>query len=213
MTTATINKIGIAAALARLTGFDHKIALDGSGSMNEPVKSGSPKTRWDDMQETVIGFATDIAKIDEDGIGVIFFQGASITTEDNCKADKVKQVLASHTPRLGTPTAEALTAALALGAPATKKQIITMFTDGVPNDEQAVIDVIIKQAAKQETQDDVKIVFIQVGDDKHASNYLKGLDDGLTKAGAKWDIVATYTMDEVAQFDSTAELLAHALDN
>lgn len=213
MTTATITKIGREAALAKLLGFDFKIAIDASGSMNDPVKAGSPQTRWEYVQETAIGFATDIAKIDDDGIGTIVFWGNKVVTEDNCSADAVRKIFATHEPRLGTPTAEALTAALALGAPATKKQIIAVFTDGLPSDEKAVIDVIVKQAAKQETEDEVKFVFIQIGDDKHASAYLKNLDDGLTAAGAKYDIVATYTIDEVGQFDSTAELLAHALDN
>ena len=43
--------------------------------------------------------------------------------------------------------------------------------------------------------DDLSISFIQVGDDKAASDYLKELDDDL--AGAKFDAVDTLTSEQL----------------
>lgn len=212
MNTETKAMTPLATALARLVGFDFIVAIDASGSMGDPVTAGSTKTRWDHVQETAVSFSRDLALIDDDGIGVVMFSGNTITPQNNCNADAITKIFATRSPRNGTPLAEALTACLTLGATSDKKKMIVVFTDGVPDNGPAAAKVIVDQSKKQETDDELTFVFIQVGDDAKASAYLKSLDDELTAAGAKFDIVSCYTMDEVAAFDSTAELLSAAID-
>jgi hypothetical protein len=44
----------------------------------------------------------------------------------------------------------------------------------------------------------VGISFLQVGGDAGATRFLKALDDELTRAGARYDIVDTMTLDEMS---------------
>lgn len=42
------------AIITRLSEFDFVIAIDTSGSMAEPVKAGSSRTRWEAVQESAM---------------------------------------------------------------------------------------------------------------------------------------------------------------
>jgi hypothetical protein len=86
-----------------------------------------------------------------------------------------------------------------------------VFTDGVPDDKKAVEDVIRRQANSQENDEDLTFLFVQVGRDKSATQYLKKLDDDLT--GAKFDIVDAKTIEEVDKFSSIPELILHAISD
>jgi hypothetical protein len=44
---------------------------------------------------------------------------------------------------------------------------------------------------------ELSITFVQIGDDTHARDYLKRLDDDLEAEGAKYDIVDVITMDDM----------------
>lgn len=199
----------IAQAIARLSEYDFVVVIDKSGSMAEPVKAGSPRTRYEAVQESAMTFARDVGKLDSDGIDVVLFSGAGIVSHTGVTADTVKAIFAENQPRGGTPLAEALTEALKLAGKSDKKDFIVVFTDGEPDDKAAAAKVIIEAANRQETDDALTILFIQVGDDAGASNYLRSLDDGLT--GAKFDIVDAKTVAEADAFASTAELILAAI--
>lgn len=196
--------------IAALSEYDFIIAIDASGSMSENDMPGK-RTRWDYMQETALSFVRDMEKIDSDGLGVVLFGGSQIDSFDGVTSDKVKEIFATRSPRGSTPLAEALQAALKLAGKSDKKDFIIVFTDGVPDDQQAAANVIIKQANSQETDDACTILFVQVGRDVQAGAYLKKLDDNLT--GAKFDIVDAKTIDEAEKFATTADLVLHAISD
>ena len=198
------------ALASKLSEFDFIVVVDASGSMGETDMPGN-KSRWDYMQETVTAFARDIGAIDSDGIGLVTFGGANITQKDGVTADAVKEVFLSRRPAGGTPLAEALTVALNLAGKSDKKDFIIVFTDGVPDDKKAAADVIRNAANKQETDDALTILFIQVGRDQQATAYLRALDDDLK--GAKFDIVDAKTMDEAEAFPSMPALIEAAIND
>lgn len=191
-----------------LSEYDIIVVADASGSMSED-DCPNGLTRWDYMQESVLNIARTANKIDGDGIGLVIFGGAKISASDNLKNDAIKAAFAARGPGGTTPLAEALTAAFALAGKSDKKDLVIVFTDGVPDNQAAAADVIRKQAASQATDDACTVLFIQVGKDAAATKYLRGLDDNLT--GAKFDIVDAKTIDEVEQFPSIAELLVAAI--
>ena len=195
---------------AKFSEYDFIVAIDTSGSMGEPVKAGSSITRWEAVQESALTIIRDVEKLDQDGIGLVLFGGPNIRAFDGVTSDKVRDVFASSSPRGSTPLAEALTAALALAGKSDKKDLIVVFTDGVPDDRQAAARVITQAANAQETDDALTILFVQVGDDRSATAYLKSLDDDLR--GAKFDIVDARTVPEVDAFASTVELIAAAIE-
>lgn len=198
-----------AVVAASLTEYDFVVAIDTSGSMGEPVKPGSSVTRWEAVQETAMTFIRDIEKIDSDGIGLVLFGGTNVSAEDNVTSDKARTVFANRSPRGSTPLAEALTAALALAGKSDKKDFIIVFTDGVPDDKTAAAEVIRKASHNQETDDALTILFVQVGNDAHATKYLASLDDDLK--GCKFDIVDAKTMQEAEAFATTADMVLAAI--
>ncbi len=196
---------------ARLSEFDFIIAIDTSGSMGEPVKVGSSTTRWESVQESAMTLIRDVEKLDSNGLGLVLFGGPNVKSFDGVTSKKAREVFATTNPRGSTPLAEALTAALALAGKSDKKDFIIVFTDGIPDNKQAAADVIIKAANAQESDDSLTILFVQVGDDRSATAYLKSLDDELKNA--KFDIVDAKTVHEVDEFPSTADLLIAAIND
>lgn len=204
-----MNAIAAQANIARLSEYDFVVVIDKSGSMAEPVKAGASRSRFEAVQESTMTFARDVAKLDSDGIDVVLFSGAGIVSHTGVTADTVKTIFAENQPRGGTPLAEALTEALKLAGKSDKKDFIVVFTDGEPDDKAAAAKVIVDAANRQETDDALTILFIQVGDDVGATNYLRTLDDGLT--GAKFDIVDAKTVAEADAFATTADLIVAAI--
>lgn len=195
--------------VAQLTEYDFIVAIDTSGSMGEPVKAGSSITRWESVQEAAMTFIRDIEKLDSDGIGLVLFGGSSVTGFDGVNSAKAREAFANRSPRGSTPLAEALTESLKLAGKSDKKDFIIVFTDGVPDDKAAAASVIRNASNKQETDDALTILFVQVGDDKGATEYLKSLDDSL--GGCKFDIVDAKTVSEAEAFATTADLVLSAI--
>lgn len=201
-----------AAAAAKLSEFDFVLVLDASGSMAEPVKAGDPHSpsRWLSAQESILGLAREIGKIDADGLDVVVFNGVGVQSFSGVTADKVKDVFASCRPASTTPLHDALTAALKLAGKSDKKDLVIVLTDGVPDDRAKAAQVIVDAANGINQDDELTILFIQVGDDAGATQYLQGLDDHLT--GAKFDIVDVKTVAEVDRFHNVTDLILAAID-
>ncbi|MBS0454012.1 MAG: VWA domain-containing protein [Proteobacteria bacterium] len=200
----------ITAIESKLSEYDFIVVIDTSGSMGEPLKAGSSRSRWEAMQESVGVFVRDIEKLDSDGIDVVQL-GGSVNSWHGVTSAKVSELFASLSPRGSTPLAEALTTAFAAAGKSDKKDFIIVFTDGVPDDQGAAKQVILNQANKQTNDDDCTVLFVQVGDDARATAYLRGLDDDLR--GAKFDIVDAKTMIEAEAFATTSELVLAAIND
>lgn len=198
-----------AALEARLSEYDFVALIDASGSMGERDLPGG-KSRWQHMQESVTAFCRDLEALDSDGIDIVLF-GGSTQAFQSVTADKVKDIFASRAPRGSTPLDAALEQGLKLAGKSSKKDFIIVFTDGVPDDQQRVADIIRNQANRQQTDDELTILFVQVGYDSNATAYLRNLDDNLR--GAKFDIVDAKTIEEAEKFSSTAELILAAIND
>jgi Mg-chelatase subunit ChlD len=197
--------------VSKLSEYDFVVVIDKSGSMGEPNKPGSSATRWEAVQESAMTFVRDIEKLDSDGLGLVLFSGSSIVSKDGVTSDNIRDVFASNRPSGSTPLAEALTEALKLAGKSDKKDFIVVFTDGVPDDKAAAAKVIADASHKQETDDALTILFVQVGTDAGAAAYLKSLDDDLK--GCKYDIVDAKTVAEADAYPSTAELVLAAIND
>jgi hypothetical protein len=85
-----------------------------------------------------------------------------------------------------------------------------VVTDGEPDDRKAVMRVIVETTLKLDRDEELGISFIQVGNDREATQFLKVLDDQLQSVGAKFDIVDTITIDEMEDITLT-EVLMNAI--
>lgn len=206
-----MNQTTTAVNAAKLSEYDIIVAIDTSGSMGEPVKAGSSITRWQAVQESALTLIREAQAIDQDGLGMVLFGGTNVESFDGVTVDKFREVFSLKSPRNSTPLAQALQASLRLAGKSDKKDLVIVFTDGVPDDRLAAARVIVDASQALETDDALTFLFIQVGDDAGATEYLKSLDDDLV--GAKFDIVDVKTVAEVDAFPSTLELLLAAIDD
>lgn len=197
---------------AKLTEYDSIVLIDRSGSMNGPAKGFA--SRWAAAKELTLGIAVLAAQVDDDGITVIQFGGTFNPSKDVIDgvkdASAVEQIFATHTPGGSTPTHDALNAAFAKKFASGKKAIIFVVTDGEPNDPGAVGTAIIAAAAKLNDASEIRIIFLQVGDDAAAAKYLDDLDNHLS--GAKFDIVNAITFRDADGLSAEA-LFERALED
>jgi Mg-chelatase subunit ChlD len=193
-----------------LVKYDFVVAIDASGSMGDPVGGTRNITRWQAAREVVHSITRDAAKYDDDGATVILFSSdSSHLKEFKNIADavsKVDEIFDKNHPGGTTDTAGVLQHCFddylkrkRANAATTKPTVLFVFTDGRPDDEDAVIKNIVAFSKRLDNADEFGIQFYQIGDDSHAREFLKKLDDTLTKKyGAKFDIVDTENEEEAA---------------
>lgn len=201
------------AKAAKLSEYDIRVAVDASGSMSTKDCPGG-RSRWDYMQETVAQFAREVEEFDTDGLDILIFNGLNgVLVFEGVKSDKIEELFRVNQPRGSTPTAAALSVMFEMGKTKGKKSINAVFTDGIPDDGNALSKAIIAQANSQEADDDCTVLFIQVGGDTMARDYLRILDDDLKGRGAKFDIVDCKSQAEAEAYSSFAELVLDAIDD
>ena len=194
---------------------DYTLIIDKSGSMSTADQPGG-KTRWQAVQESTQALARKCEQLDPDGLTVYVFSG-QFRRYDNVTSDKVSQIFQENEPMGRTDLAGVLENALAnyfqrkySGATKANGETILVITDGEPDDQKAVMRVIIEASRKMDIDEELAISFIQVGQDKMATQFLKVLDDQLQTAGAKFDMVDTVTMDQMENM-TLSEILLNAI--
>jgi vWA found in TerF C terminus len=196
---------------------DYTLIIDKSGSMSTKDKPGGA-SRWQIMQESALALANKCEELDPDGITVYLFSG-KFKRYDNVTAAKVTTIFQENDPSGRTDLAGVLTDALtnyfnrkAKGQAAPNGELILVVTDGEPDDRKAVMQVILDATQKLDRDEELAISFIQVGIDAAATQFLKILDDDLGKAGAKFDIVDTMTMNDMEDL-TLKEVLLSAIND
>jgi len=196
---------------------DYTLIIDKSGSMSTPDQPGG-QTRWYTAQESTLALARKCEQFDPDGITIYLFS-SRFKRYDNVTSDKVGQIFQENDPMGRTDLASVLQDALnnyfqRKGAGETKSQgeTILVITDGEPDDRKAVMRVIVEASRQMDRDEELAISLIQVGNDSTATRFLKLLDDELQGAGAKFDIVDTVTLDDMADM-TLPEILLNAIQD
>jgi Mg-chelatase subunit ChlD len=196
---------------------DYTLIIDKSGSMSTKDKAGG-LSRWQIMQESALALANKCEELDPDGITVYLFSG-KFKRYDRVTAAKVGTIFQENDPSGRTDLAAVLNDAIASyfqrkasGKTPANGEMILVVTDGEPDDRKAVMQVILDATQKLERDEELAISFIQVGLDEAATKFLKILDDDLSRAGAKFDIVDTITMDDMEDL-TLKEILLSAIND
>ncbi len=196
---------------------DYTLIIDKSGSMSTKDQPGG-LSRWQIMQESALALANKCEELDPDGITVYLFSG-KFKRYDQVTAAKVATIFQENDPSGRTDLAAVLADAVnsffqrkaARQIPANGEMILVV-TDGEPDDRKAVMDVILAATQQLDRDEELAISFIQVGTDQAATKFLKILDDDLGRAGAKFDIVDTITMDDMEDL-TLKEILLSAIND
>jgi Mg-chelatase subunit ChlD len=196
---------------------DYTLIIDKSGSMSTKDKAGG-LSRWQIMQESALALANKCEELDPDGITVYLFSG-KFKRYDNVTAAKVSTIFQENDPSGRTDLAAVLADAIASylqrkasGQTPANGEMILVVTDGEPDDRKAVMQVILDATQKLDRDEELAISFIQVGLDEAATKFLKILDDDLSRAGAKFDIVDTITMEDMEDL-TLKEILLSAIND
>ncbi len=196
---------------------DYTLIIDKSGSMSTPDQRGG-RTRWQEAQESTLALARKCEELDPDGITVYVFSGR-FKRYDNVTAAKVEQIFKENEPAGRTDLGGVLQDALnhyfkrkSAGQTQVNGETILVITDGEPDDRKAVMKVIIEASRRIDQDEELAISFIQIGNDRTATQFLKALDDDLINAGAKFDIVDTLTMDDMEDMSLTEVLMNAIID-
>jgi hypothetical protein len=176
------------------------------------------KNRWENAYNSIMKLVQACEELDTDGINVYVScgdnTGKGFQQYKNVTSDKVGQVMAAHYPPEKLELFGVLQTALddyfarkASGEAKPNGEIIIVLIDGEPSDRRAISKLIIRTTEKIASASELSIGFVQIGDDLIARGFLKSLDDDLTSAGAKFDIVDTKVLEDVEAYSLTEFLL------
>jgi uncharacterized protein with von Willebrand factor type A (vWA) domain len=180
--------------------FDFMVLLDASGSMARPSARFPGKTRWNEAQESIFSTAAALEKYDADGIDVVVF-GPNIEVVEGVTAAAVDGVFARRDPRGGTPLNGALKVVIDKQKKTGKKTVAVVFTDGEPDEGETVAKTLTDASNAIGKDEDLTILFVQIGDDAKARAYLDNLDNSLT---GKFDIVDVVSMTDAENMEPLA---------
>jgi len=190
-------------ALEMLRTYDTVVIMDDSGSMLRD-------DRWEQACEALSNLAQIAATYDRDGIDIHFLNHpkSGMNVKD---PNAVRQLFRHVQPRGLTPIANKLDVLVgdyvekleraarrkhqgdSLALKGIKPVNFIVITDGAPTDEPE--DSIVSLARRLDRGNfplaQVGIQFVQIGDDKEATEFLKELDDALSGTHGVRDIVDT----------------------
>jgi hypothetical protein len=194
----------LASSLTLISKYDIVLVVDRSGSMNEPVNGSSGLSKWQWCEDNISQFTSQIKPyLTGDGIELVTFD-TSYTIQKNCTPETVKEIFAKEKPSGATDLASPLKALFAQHFAGNLKRpmLIAVLTDGMPNRGSVLNDVIIDATHRLHSAEEVRLVFMQVGNEFEGKALLQTLDDYLVHNGATFDIV-----DSVAFGNMTKGLL------
>ncbi len=175
--------------------------------------------RWQEAYDALVALIQQCQELDPDGITL--FVSCDHTKEtcpfkkhEQVKADQLSEILNDSYPPNAVHLQSVLQEALddyfsRKEARKTKPngEMILILLDGEPSDRMAVAKTIIEATHQIEYDAELGIGFVQVGDDLVARGFLNALDDHLQGAGAKFDIVNTHLVEQLASMPLTEALL------
>ena len=180
--------------------------------------------RWLTAQASIMDLAQTCEGFNPDGVTLYV---ASQTSEQDCtflRHERVQTqtfeslVDANRAPE-SIRLADGLQAALedyfsrkAAGQSQTNGQIILILLDSEPKDRMAIANVIVQATHKIESNEELGIGFVQIGEDPIAQGFFEMLDDHLEEAGAKYDIVDAKILSTIERNSLTTFLLDTLFD-
>ena len=194
--------------------------IDISGSMGSRHGNG---TRYSVGIDHVTNLLGEVAKYDDDGADILFFD-SGLYPETGVTPAKMAALGKKYRPNTSTALHLPLKWAFDKYLTATpiyketkggwfssgtkelvgynkvspRKQVcIIVFTDGSPDDKGAVAKSIVDATKRIGKDADLGILFIQVGDDSGAKAFLERLNDDLTSEGAAFDCVACVNLEDL----------------
>ncbi len=117
---------------------------------------------------------------------------------------------------LAEPLDNRLKAFLNRRKPGSKPMLLAVITDGVPApryEPQMVVDTLVATTKQLRNPKEVTVVFFQIGASEYkGARFLNELDNGLVSYGAKYDIVRTFSFDQLQKLGLAKALVQSIQD-
>lgn len=178
--------------------------------MSQAAKTDGSVSRWKTAEELTVALAVECIQFDKNGITVGLFSDDQKWFENvDGGVTLVEKIFTENGPNGGTDTAAALNHVVNAYLKAKKDNsseakplIVFIVTDGQPNSQEDV-ERAIKHAVENIADDqEIRLNFVQIGDNEPAHQWLEKLDTGLN---LKYDIVNCKTYKEMGSHASLHE--------
>lgn len=175
--------------------------------------------RWNAALESIVVLAQTCETFDPDGITLyVSCKGNEGDCEflqyENVTSGNLLSVIKDHYPPRKIRIQTVLQAALhsyfarkADGQTQPNGEIIVILLDGEPEDRMAVARTIREATHQIDSDEELGISFLQIGDNAIATGFLTALDENLQGAGAAFDIVHTQHLEAIQPESITQFLL------
>lgn len=188
---------------------DIRILLDKSGSMSEkdcpsPFSRG-PMSRWDWCRWQTSSLTNELGGVHSQGITVVPFSNRA-ERYTHVGTSEIARIFAMESPSGGTNLAGALRGELDHYFqerdynPRVRPLLLAIVTDGVPSNKGQVKHLIKEATQKIARPDEIRIVFVTVGNDREGANFLYEVDNLMYQEGARADIVEAKSFGELLRF-------------
>jgi hypothetical protein len=215
--TATRDKSGVdvpamsqTAALTAVSKYDIVLIVDRSGSMASKLSPDDEMSKWQWCQNNISGFTRDIAPLLENNQLTLLFFDSQFSIVRNCTPNTVQRTFEELRPRGGTnmgPPMEAVLSDYFKGRQS-RPLLVIVLTDGLPGDPAYVEKTIINATNKLADSGQLKIRFLEIGEEYSGAALLELLDNHLVSQGAKYDVVDYASFEEVSKLGLARAMVA-----
>lgn len=189
--------------------------LDRSGSMRAHDAPGQT-SRLAYAEQKLISFLPEVTVHDPDGVSIYPFDNHVDEHRDVADVSAVQAIVQNCGPRGTTRTDLAILAAFKEHVEKKNEETaVFLFTDGEPDDQQAVVNAIVGITKQIESPEAFRLMILTVGEQSPGlKTWLDGLDDNLGDAGAAFDIVGVGELSSFATLqDAGNALVASSTSN
>lgn len=171
-------------------------------------------SRWRWCLSQTSDLTRQTAAIADWGVTLVMFAG-QYDVYNNVRLLHVPEIYQQNRPYFGTLLAQPLSDQLeryflrrARGN--TRPLLVAVITDGKPQDNKLLCDVIVNATSRMKNPDEISITFLEVGTDMKSRRRLGMLDSGLSAMGARYDIVNVMPFNDVVK-DGLTRALVHTI--
>ncbi len=192
---------------------DYTLIIENSKVMAE--KSGG-QNLWSLIEDATLAIANKCEEYDFDGLS-LYLYADKFTKFKHINAHQIAHIFDTNLPQKNSQLAPVLQAAIddyferrTLGFAKSNGETLIVILGSMPVAPKAVEDIIINAANQISHDEELAILFIQVGSDKLLRELLIRWDDDLQSLGAKFDICDVKQIEQV-KHNLLEELLLEAI--
>jgi len=173
----------------------YTIVLDKSGSL---LGHEHGKSRWQDAHEAIEHLTEAVERLSTGGMNLYLFSSKAAKHPayfgiQTC--EEVKKIFSQIKPGGSTDLAGCLHQVFDdhFTHNAGRPEHVLVITDGEPDSEQHVIHTLVSGINRLGSENELNITFLQVGCCERAAAFLHKLQDCLTEAGARFNVIDCLT--------------------